>query len=218
MFSGPLSESIIKRALQRDLFAIEIHDIRNWTTDRHHTADDTPFGGGAGMVLKVEPIVAAVEDILGSDLKKAEILIMSAGGYLFDQQRAHELAERQRVAIICGHYEGIDERVAEILGATQISIGNFVLTGGELPAMVIADAVVRLVPGVIDHESIADESHGVAGHGLVEYPQYTRPREFRGHEVPSVLVGGHHAEIANWRADQARKRTERWRPDLLKKG
>jgi tRNA (guanine37-N1)-methyltransferase len=216
MFSGPLSESIIKRAQQQELIRIDVHDIRNWTTDRHRTADDTPYGGGAGMVLKVEPIVAAVEAVLGDEIEDAEILIMSAGGHLFDQRTAHDFATRKRLAIICGHYEGIDERVAEILGATQMSIGNFVLTGGELPAMVITDAVVRLVPGVIDHESIADESHGIDGEGLVEYPQYTRPREFRGHEVPEILLGGHHAEIAKWRAKQARKRTRRWRPDLLR--
>jgi tRNA (guanine37-N1)-methyltransferase len=215
MVSAPLSESILKRARQQGIVEIEVHDIRNWTTDRHHTADDTPYGGGAGMVLKVEPIVTAVEEVLGDDLGSAEILIMSAGGFLFDQRRAHQLAGASRIAIICGHYEGIDERVAEILGATQVSIGNFVLTGGELAASVITDAVVRLVPGVIDAESIAHESHGLEGEGHVEYPQYTRPREFRGHEVPPVLLAGHHAEIAKWRAEQARIRTEQWRPDLL---
>jgi tRNA (guanine37-N1)-methyltransferase len=215
MFDGPLSESIIKRAKLQGLIRIDVHDIRKWTGDRHRTADDTPYGGGAGMVLKVEPIVAAVEAVLGDEIEGAEILIMSAGGYLFDQKKAHELSKVKRIAIICGHYEGIDERVAEILGATQVSIGNFVLTGGELPAMVITDAVIRLVPGVIDHESIADESHGIEGEGLVEYPQYTRPRSFRGHDVPEILLGGNHAEIAKWRAAQARERTRRWRPDLI---
>lgn len=213
MFAGPFSESILKRARTRDLARIDVHNIRNWTTDRHHTADDTPYGGGAGMVLKVDPIVAAVEDVLGEELEQTEIMIMSAGGFLFDQPMAHRLSASSRLAIICGHYEGIDERVAEILGANQISVGNYVLTGGELPAMVIADAVVRLVPGVIDNASIEDESHGIYGDGLVEYPQYTRPRDYRGHEVPEILLSGHHAEIARWRRQQSENRTKKWRPD-----
>ncbi|MEJ7837446.1 MAG: tRNA (guanosine(37)-N1)-methyltransferase TrmD [Thermomicrobiales bacterium] len=217
MFSGPFSESILKRATARNLAVITVHDIRAWTTDRHHTADDTPYGGGAGMVLKVDPIVAAVESVLGIDLPDTDILIMAAGGHVFDQTAAHQLANSRRVAIICGHYEGIDERVADILNARQVSIGDFVLTGGELPAMVIADAIVRLVPGVIDNASIADESHSIVGDGLVEYPQYTRPREFRGHAVPDILLSGHHGDIARWRQEQARMRTESWRPDLLDK-
>lgn len=217
MFSGPFSESILKRATARNLALIAVHDIRTWTTDRHHTADDTPYGGGAGMVLKVDPIVAAVETVLGTDLPVTEILIMAAGGHVFDQTFAHQLSESRRIAIICGHYEGIDERVAEILDARQVSVGDFVLTGGELPAMVIADAVVRLVPGVIDNASITDETHSIVGDGLVEYPQYTRPREFRGHAVPDILLSGHHGEIARWRQEQARIRTATWRPDLLDK-
>jgi tRNA (guanine37-N1)-methyltransferase len=216
MFGGPFSESILKRARERDLTRIDVHNIRDWTTDRHNTADDTPYGGGAGMVLKVEPIVTAVEDVLGSDLGTGEILMMTAGGYLFDQARAHELATSSRIALICGHYEGIDERVAEILNATQVSIGNFVLTGGELPAMTIVDAVVRLIPGVIDNASISDESHNIEGEGLVEYPQYTRPREYRGLDVPDVLLSGHHAEIDKWRREQSRNRTALWRPDLIR--
>ena len=217
MFAGPFSESILKRAREKNLAQVDVHDVRAWTTDRHHTADDTPYGGGAGMVLKVDPIVAAVEGVLGDDLPTATVLIMTAGGYLFDQQRAHDLSTTGRIAIICGHYEGIDERVAEVLNATQVSVGNFVLTGGELPAMVIADAVIRLVPGVIEDASIADESHSIDGGGLVEYPQYTRPREFRGHEVPDILLSGHHAEIAKWRLAQSKLRTRQWRPDLLGK-
>lgn len=214
-FAGPFTESILKRAQEKQLIRIDVHDIRHWTTDRHRTTDDTPYGGGAGMVLKVEPIVAAVEEKLGEDVATAEILVMAAGGHLFDQSTAHDLAATERIAIICGHYEGIDERVAEILGARQVSIGNYVLTGGELPAMVVTDAVVRLIPGVIESDSIADESHGIGGEWLVEYPQYTRPREFRGHAVPDILLSGHHGEIEKWRRAQARQRTRQWRPDLL---
>jgi tRNA (guanine37-N1)-methyltransferase len=213
MFTGPFSESILKRAAARELVDIQVHNIRDWTTDRHHTADDTPYGGGAGMVLKVEPIVSAVESVLGDDIETAVILIMAAGGSMFDQRVAHDLATSKRIALICGHYEGIDERVANILQAGQLSIGNFVLTGGELAAMVVTDAVVRLVPGVIEGASIADESHGIDGEGLVEYPQYTRPREFRGQEVPGILLSGHHAEIEKWRREQSRERTNKWRPE-----
>ena len=210
MFIGPFGESILKRAIAQNQVDIQIHDIRNWTTDRHRTADDTPYGGGAGMVMKVEPIVRAVEEVLGDDLSATRILLMAAGGTTFSQPVAHELALARRVAIICGHYEGIDERVSEILDAEQMSIGNYVLTGGEIPAMVITDAVTRLIPGVIEGASIADESHSVDGEGLVEYPQYTRPREFRGHEVPGILLSGHHAAIDTWRRQQSRERTRRW--------
>lgn len=215
MFTGPLSESIVKRAVAANAVAIDVHDIRNWTTDRHRTADDTPYGGGAGMVMKAPPVVEAVEGVLGDDLARARIAIMSAGGRRFTQAMARELAGCHRLALICGHYEGIDQRVADILGAEELSIGDYVLTGGELPAMVVTDAVVRLIPGVIDAESIADESHGDPGDPLVEYPHYTRPVTYRGHDVPEVLLSGHHARIAAWRRDAARQRTRRLRPDLL---
>jgi tRNA (guanine37-N1)-methyltransferase len=213
MFAGPFSESILKRAMIRNQVDIRIHDIRDWTTDKHHTADDTPYGGGAGMVMKVDPIVHAVEDILADDLASAQVLLMAAGGETFSQPVAHELARSERIAIVCGHYEGIDERVADILNARQMSIGSYVLTGGEIPAMAITDAVTRLIPGVIEGASIADESHSIEGEGLVEYPQYTRPREFRGHEVPEILLSGHHAAIETWRRTQSRERTRRWHDD-----
>jgi len=216
MFMGPLSESIIKRAVAAGRIAIGVHDIRDWTTDRHRTADDTPYGGGAGMVMKAPPIVDAVESVLGADLATARILVMSPAGRRFTQAMAHELAGAGRVALICGHYEGIDQRVTDILGAEEMSIGDFVLTGGELPAMVIADAVIRLVPGVIDAASIADESHAHDGDQLVEYPHYTRPVSYRGHDVPEVLLTGHHARIEEWRRDQSRRRTQRLRPDLIR--
>ncbi|HYI24254.1 MAG TPA: tRNA (guanosine(37)-N1)-methyltransferase TrmD, partial [Thermomicrobiales bacterium] len=199
MFAGPLSESIIKRAIAAGQVHIRVHDIRDWTTDKHHTADDTPYGGGAGMVMKAPPIVEAVESVLGDDLATSRILLLSAGGRSFRQSLAHDLALAGRIAMICGHYEGIDQRVVDILGAEEISIGDYVLTGGELPAMVITDAIVRLVPGVIAADSIAEESHGDPDQPLVEYPHYTRPLEYRGHVVPDVLLSGHHAKIAAWR-------------------
>lgn len=212
MFDGPFGESILRRASDRGLIVIGVHDLRTWTTDRHRTADDTPYGGGAGMVMTAPPIVTGVESVLGDDLGDARIVLLAAGGRRFDQQLARELAQDRRIALICGHYEGIDERAAEILGAEQVSIGDYVLTGGELPAMVIVDAVVRLLPGVIDAASLRDESHEA---GLVEYPHYTRPHTYRERPVPEILLSGHHANIEKWRREQAMARTARWRPDLV---
>jgi tRNA (guanine37-N1)-methyltransferase len=212
MFEGPISESILKRASDRGLIEIGIHDIRTWTTDRHRTADDTPYGGGAGMVMKAPPIIEGVEAILGDDLANTEILLMAASGQRFDQRLALELRESPRIVLICGHYEGIDERVVELLGCREIAVGDAVLTGGELPAMLVIDAVSRLIPGVIDQASTADESFG---NGLVEYPHYTRPAEFRGLAVPEILLSGHHANIDRWRREQAMQKTARNRPDLL---
>ncbi len=215
MFAGPFSESIIKRAVASDRASIEVHDIRDFTTDKHRTADDTPYGGGAGMVMKAPPIVDAVEQVLGDDLPRARVLVMAAGGRRFTQELAHELSGASRIAIICGHYEGIDQRAIDLLQAEEISIGDYVLTGGELPAMVVTDTVIRLLPGVIDAASIADESHAADGEGLVEYPHYTRPASYRGLDVPPVLLSGHHAEIDKWRRARAEERTARLRPDLL---
>jgi tRNA (guanine37-N1)-methyltransferase len=215
MFAGPFDESILKRARQRGLVEINIHDIRAWTTDKHHTADDTPYGGGAGMVMKAPPIVEAVEAILGDDLSSAHIAITSAAGRQFSQPIANELASCKRLVLICGHYEGIDERVSTLLDADELSIGDYVLTGGELPAMVIVDTIARLIPGVIDAGSIVEESHATLDRQLVEYPHYTRPAEYRGLAVPDILLSGHHAKIAAWREDEARKRTRKWRPDLV---
>lgn len=212
MFTGPMSESILKRAQASATLDIRIHDIRDWTQDRHRTADDTPYGGGAGMVMKAPPIVEAVEGVLGDEISTTHIAIMSAGGRRFTQALAREFATKPRLALICGHYEGIDDRVGNILDADELSIGDYVLTGGELPAMVIADSVSRLVPGVIDAESIIEESHSTTG---VEYPHYTRPVEYRGLRVPDILLSGHHANIDAWRREQAAERTARWRPDLI---
>ena len=212
MFAGPLDASILKRAQVAGLISVAVHDIRDWTTDRHRTADDTPYGGGAGMVLMAPPIVAAVEATLGDDLGQIPVILLSAAGRRFNQAVARELAARPRLVLVCGHYEGIDDRVVEILGADELSIGDYVLTGGELAAMVVVDAVARLVPGVIDAASVVEESHDL---GLVEYPHYTRPATFRGLPVPDVLLSGHHAQIARWRREQAVRRTARRRPDLL---
>jgi tRNA (guanine37-N1)-methyltransferase len=204
MFAGPFGESIIRRAVDQGLVEIAIYDLRAWTHDRHRTADDRPYGGGAGMVLMAPPIVEGVEQITGG--KPARSLMTSAGGRTFDQKFASDLLNETDIVLICGHYEGIDARAGELLGAEEISIGDFVLTGGELPAMMIVDAVTRLIPGVIDEASIVEESHQ---DGLVEYPHFTRPAEYRGLEVPSVLLSGHHAQIAEWRRQQSIERTRR---------
>jgi tRNA (guanine37-N1)-methyltransferase len=212
MFTGPFDTSIIKRASDAGLIDIAVHDIRGWTYDRHRTADDAPYGGGAGMVMMAPPIVEGVEAILGDDIPKARIIVTAASGHRFTQRIAEELASEERLVFICGHYEGIDARVTELLHAEEYSIGDYVLTGGELPAMVMIDAISRLVPGVIQPASIAEESHS---DDLVEYPHYTRPVEYRGLEVPPILLSGHHAKIAAWRSEQAKARTKERRPELL---
>jgi tRNA (guanine37-N1)-methyltransferase len=212
IFTGPLDESIVKRARERGLIEVAVHDIREWATDRHRTVDDTPYGGGAGMVMMAPPIVTAVEETIGEHLNGTRVLAMSAGGRLFTQAMAEQLATSPRIAIICGRYEGIDDRAIQLLDAEEISIGDYVLTGGELAAAVIVDAVSRLIPGVIDAASVAEESHRER---LVEYPHYTRPPVYRELEVPAVLLSGHHAEIARWRREQALRRTARLRPDLI---
>lgn len=212
MFAGFLSESILKRAQQAGLIEIALHNIRDWTTDKHRTVDDTPYGGGPGMVMMAPPIVHAVESVLGAERVTTPILLLSPSGELFTQTLARELAQFPRLALICGRYEGIDDRVRIILQARDISIGDFVLTGGELAAAVIIDVISRLVPGVLDPESLTEESHSS---GLLEYPQYTRPPVFRGLAVPEVLLSGNHAKIAEWRRMMALCRTQARRPDLL---
>jgi tRNA (guanine37-N1)-methyltransferase len=213
MFAGPLDESILQRARARGIVQVAVHAIGQWATDRHRTTDDTPYGGGAGMVMMAPPIVAAVEETIGAQSDETRILVMSAGGRLFTQAMAEELATARHIALVCGRYEGIDDRVIQLLEAEEVSIGDYVLTGGELPAMVVIDAVTRLLPGVIDAASKAEESHQ---QGIVEYPHYTRPAIFRGLEVPAVLLSGHHAQIARWRREQSLRRTSRLRPDLLR--
>lgn len=214
MFTGPLTESILKRAAQAGLINIALHDIRTYATDRHHTADDAPYGGGAGMVMKAEPLAAAIRAVQGGQDTEQRTLtvLMTPAGEVFSQQIAHELSGYDRLLLVCGHYEGIDERVREALIDRELSVGDYVLTGGELAAMVIVDAVARLVPGVIDAESIGEESHSG---GVLEYPHYTRPAVWEGREVPAVLLSGHHGEVARWRRREQLRRTLARRPDLL---
>jgi tRNA (guanine37-N1)-methyltransferase len=211
MFAGPLDESIIKRARKKGLLDLNVHDLRQWTHDRHRTVDDRPFGGGPGMLMKPEPIFEAVESLRRDATK---VILLSPGGRKFDQQIARELSAQTDLLFVTGHYEGFDERVRIGLADDELSIGDYVLTNGALPAMVVIDAVTRLLPGVLgDDESSRDESFS---HGLLEYPQYTRPAEFRGMKAPDVLVSGNHAEIEKWRREQAAQRTKERRPDLLK--
>ncbi len=211
---APLNESMMKRAQESGALDLRIHNLRDWTTDRHHVVDDAPFGGGQGMVMKAEPIFAAVEDLKSKvENQDSRILLMSPTGRRFNQRMATEFSGEAHLIIICGHYEGVDHRVIEHLVDDEISIGDYVLTNGAIAAVVFVDAVVRLLPGVLgDEESAADDSFSA---GLLEGPQYTRPSEFRGWKVPDVLLSGNHGEIAKWRKAQALKRTERDRPDLL---
>jgi len=211
MFQGPFAESILKRAQERGLFSIALHNIRDVTTDRHHIVDDYPYGGGAGMVMKPEPIFAAIDAVYES----GPIFLLTPQGRLFNQQIARNLAQEQRVTLLCGHYEGVDERVRQHLVTGEISIGDYVLTGGELAAMVVVDVVSRLIPGVLGADaSIQEESHS---ENLLEYPHYTRPPEFRGWRVPDVLLSGHHAQVARWRRKESLRRTRQRRPDLFEK-
>lgn len=215
MFAGPFSESIIERARQAGLVTITLHNIRDYAEGRHRVTDDTPYGGGGGMVMKPEPIFAAVEDVLGEEAGQVPIILLTPQGRRFTQQVARELSRRPRLLLICGRYEGVDARVHRHLATDQISIGDYVLSGGELPAMVIVEAVTRLIPGVLgDPGATFEDSHA---EGLLEYPHYTRPPVFRGHAVPEVLLSGHHAEITRWRRRQALRRTWERRPDLLER-
>jgi tRNA (guanine37-N1)-methyltransferase len=219
MFESLLSSGIFKRATDRDLIDVIVRNIRDYTHDRHHVTDDYPYGGGAGMVLKPEPVFEAVEDIwseVGEDVKaNMPVILLTPQGRLLSQPIVSELASHSHLVLICGHYEGVDERIRKHLITDEISIGDYVLSGGELPSMVLLDSVVRLVPGVLGSEdSTVDESHAA---GLLEYPQYTRPPEYRGWTVPEVLLSGNHAQIADWRREQSIIRTAERRPDLLEK-
>jgi tRNA (guanine37-N1)-methyltransferase len=227
---APLNESMMKRAQEKGIVDLRIHNLRDWTTDKHHVVDDAPFGGGQGMVMKPEPIFAAVEDlgrqrpnaqrptlnVHESEIenRKSKVIVMSPAGRRLDQETARQLSQEPHLIIVCGHYEGVDHRVIEHLVDLEISLGDYVLTNGAIAAVVLVDAVVRLLPGVLGHEqSAADDSFGTQ---LLEAPQYTRPAEFRGWKVPDVLLSGNHAEIAKWRREQAIKRTRENRPDLLR--
>jgi tRNA (guanine37-N1)-methyltransferase len=252
-FGGPLEHGIVRRAREAGLIDVRVQDLRAFTKDRHRTVDDRPFGGGEGMVLKPEPLFEAVESLLGHSVGDATrpgappsntgIILLSASGRLFNQEGARQLAKRERIIFVCGRYEGVDERVAEHLATEEISIGDFVLSGGELPAMLIVDAVTRLLPGALGNEASAQNESFSAGGSLpsgaqdiaslleggyraaahkgdgnrvlLDYPHYTRPAEFRGWAVPDVLIGGNHAEVAKWRRQAALEKSRRNRPDLL---
>jgi tRNA (guanine37-N1)-methyltransferase len=220
---APLSESMMKRAQENRIVELHIHNLRDWTTDKHHVVDDAPFGGGQGMVMKPEPIFSAVEDLKRRTSKakepkvenrKSKVVLMSPGGRQFDQETARQLSQEPHLIIISGHYEGVDHRVIEHLIDQEISIGDYVLTNGAIAAVVLVDSIVRLLPGTLGHEqSAADDSFS---NGLLEAPQYTRPADFRGWKIPEVLLSGNHAEIAKWRKEQAIKRTRENRPDLFR--
>jgi tRNA (guanine37-N1)-methyltransferase len=213
-FRGPFEHGVVQRAREAGLIEIQVHDLRRWTSDRHRTVDDRPFGGGEGMLLKAGPIFEAVEAIWPERGEGRKVILLSAQGQKFDQARAREYSGCQELLLICGRYEGVDERVAEHLADEEISIGDYVLSGGELAAAVVVDVVARLKEGVLGNQtSIVDESFGEPG--LLDWPQYTRPAEFRGWKTPEVLLGGNHEEIRKWRRNAAREKTGRLRPDLL---
>jgi len=213
IFGEVFDFGIIRRAIETGLIEINVHDLRDFTFDRHRQVDDRPFGGGAGMVMKPEPLFRAVEAVTGGD-SGANVLLLSPQGRLFDQALARNYAKEQRLVLICGRYEGIDERVAESLITEEISIGNYVLSGGEIPAMVVVDAITRLIPGALGCEQSAERES--FSNGLLDYPQYTRPADYRGKKVPEVLIGGNHAEIERWRRRKAIEKTLRRRPELLR--
>jgi tRNA (guanine37-N1)-methyltransferase len=208
-----LASSILGRAQARGLIRICLHNPRDYTHDRHRTTDDVPYGGGGGMVMKPEPVFEAVEAVLGGELGSVPVILLTPQGCVFDQPLAAGLAAYPRLALLCGRYEGVDERVRQHLASLEVSIGDYVLTGGEIPALAVIDAVTRLLPGVLgDADAAADDSHAA---GLLEYPHFTRPAEFRGWSVPDVLTSGDHGKIAAWRREQSLRRTLERRPDLL---
>ena len=219
-FRGPLEHGVVARAAESGILSVQVHNLRDWTFDRHKTVDDRPFGGGEGMVLKAEPIFLAVESILPEREAGRKVILLSAQGRLFDQPAAKRLSGCEELLLICGRYEGVDERVAEHLADEEISIGDYVLSGGELAAAVVIDAVARLLPGVLGNEDSAvfESFTGEDGQlGVLDCPHYTRPAEFRGWSAPEVLLSGNHEEIRRWRGRAAREKTARLRPDLLEK-
>lgn len=221
VFPSYLDTSILKRARERGLIDVRVHNIRDYTHDKHHTTDDMPYGGGGGMVMKPEPVFEAVESVLGFSTPHSRpepafpIVLLTPQGRVFNQTIAKEFAQHSRIALLCGRYEGVDERIREYLVTDEISIGDYVLTGGELPALILIDAIARLLPDVLgDPTGAEDDSHAT---GLLEYPHYTRPPEFRGWKTPDVLLSGDHAKIEQWRREQALERTFKKRPDMLEK-
>ena len=213
MFSSPFKESIIKRAVERRIVEINIYDLRNFTYDRHKVTDDYPYGGGAGMMMKPEPLAKAIEEL--NRESKSRVILMTPQGDRLTQSRVKKMSQENRLTILCGRYEGIDERIRAHFVDDEISIGDYILTGGEIPAMVLVDAIVRLIPGVLGDEASTEEDS--FSYGLLEYPQYTRPENFRGFKVPDVLLSGNHEKIRRWRRKESLKRTYNRRPDLLEK-
>jgi tRNA (guanine37-N1)-methyltransferase len=214
IFDGYLGQSLLKKAIDAKLVDVQLHDIRRWSRDKHHKVDDRPFGGGPGMILQVEPVVECVEAVQ-QQAPAGRLVVLSPRGRTLNQQIVEELAGEPRLLLLCGRYEGFDQRVFDILQPDEISLGDYILNGGETAAMVVIDAVIRLVPGVLGDETSSTEDSFSAGIRLLEYPQYSRPREFRGHEVPEVLLGGNHEQIARWRREQSYHSTRQRRADLL---
>ena len=214
-FKGPFDYGVVAKARAAGRLEICVHDLRNWTYDRHRTVDDRPFGGGEGMLLKAQPLFEAVESILPVRTERSRTVLLSAQGRRFDQALAREFAELEDLLLICGRYEGVDERVSQYLVDQEVSIGDFVLSGGELGAAMVVDVVARLLPGVLGNEASSQNESFSESEGLLDCPQYTRPAEFRGWRVPDVLLGGNHAEIRRWRRAASREKTERLRPDLF---
>jgi tRNA (guanine37-N1)-methyltransferase len=215
MFSGYLSQSLLKLAIDAGLVEVTLHNIRDWAGGKHKNVDDRPYGGGPGMVLMVEPVVECVEAVRAQASDPGHLVMLTPQGRRLDQKIVEELAAQRRIVLLCGRYEGFDERVREILEPDEISIGDFVLNGGEVAAMVVIDTVVRLVPGVLGHEQSSRDDSFSGHERLLEFAQYTRPREFRGHQVPEILLTGHHEQIARWRRQQSLERTKHRRADLL---
>ena len=215
MFVSPLDFSLLKKAQKKKLVKISLHDIRDWADDKHRMTDDAPYGGGCGMVIKVEPVEKALAELRKKRKTKPTVILMTPQGEVFNQKIAEELSAKKRIIIICGRYEGVDERIREHLVDREISIGDYILTGGEMAAMVLIDAVSRLIPDVLGNPQSAESES--FSHDLLEYPQYTRPAQYKGWKVPDVLLSGHHADIEQWRKTEALKKTYRRRPDLLQK-
>lgn len=216
MFEGPFRESIIKIAQEKALVEINIHNLRDWAKGKHNQVDDKPYGGGKGMVLMIEPIYDALKELKEKDTK---VILLTPQGKVFSQERARALSKEKHLILIAGHYEGVDERIRENLVDEEISIGDYVLTGGELPAMVVSEAVARLVPGVLEHEATeVDSFNRVGGKKVLEYPQYTRPKKFKDWEVPEILLSGDHKKIDRWRKEKSAEKTKEKRPDLLSQG
>jgi len=215
MIEAALAEGVVSRGIASGVLDVRVHDLRDYTTDRHRSVDDVPYGGGPGMVMKPEPLVKAVEDVRGGRGTPDTVILLSPQGRHFTQAEAVRLSSLSHIVLLCGRYEGMDERVPQLVGADEISVGDYVVSGGELPAMMIVDAVSRLVPGVVgDEQSVAEDSFA---RGLLDYPHYTRPAEFAGLKVPDVLMSGHHAEVRRWRRKTALERTLERRPDLIER-